>query len=178
MSKVRFFFILVLVTAVFLGARPQAALADHGSELEFETHLRGKNENPARVTNAKGEFEAELSEDGMSLYYRLELKNISNATASHIHLGSAEVNGPVVAFLYGSVPPGSGFSKEIVVEGVITGANLVGPLAGQPLSALIAQMEAGNTYVNAHTNDGIDPTNTGPGDFPGGEVRGQISVEE
>jgi hypothetical protein len=25
-----------------------------------------------------------------------------------------------------------------------------------------------------HTNDGVAPTNTGPGDFPGGEIRGQV----
>jgi hypothetical protein len=25
-----------------------------------------------------------------------------------------------------------------------------------------------------HTNDGVPPINTGPGDFPGGEIRGQI----
>jgi hypothetical protein len=25
-----------------------------------------------------------------------------------------------------------------------------------------------------HTNDGVAPANTGPGDFPGGEIRGQI----
>jgi hypothetical protein len=35
-------------------------------------------------------------------------------------------------------------------------------------------MLAGNAYVNVHTNDGVDPTNTGAGDFPGGEIRGQI----
>jgi hypothetical protein len=26
-----------------------------------------------------------------------------------------------------------------------------------------------------HTNDNVAPANTGPGDFPGGEIRGQIS---
>jgi hypothetical protein len=25
-----------------------------------------------------------------------------------------------------------------------------------------------------HTNDGVAPPNSGPGDFPGGEIRGQI----
>jgi hypothetical protein len=43
-----------------------------------------------------------------------------------------------------------------------------------PLSALVDAMRAGNTYVNVHTNDGVDPVNTGPGDFPGGEIRNQI----
>src|SRR5205807_7617422 len=27
-----------------------------------------------------------------------------------------------------------------------------------------------------HTNDGMAPPNTGPGDFPGGEIRGQLRV--
>jgi hypothetical protein len=37
-----------------------------------------------------------------------------------------------------------------------------------------AAIEAGDAYVNVHTNDGVAPTNTGPGDFPGGEIRGQL----
>ena len=61
-----------------------------------------------------------------------------------------------------------------LAEGVIRAANFVGPLTGQPLSALVEAMLAGNTYVNVHTNDFVAPPNTGPGDFPGGEMRGQI----
>jgi len=34
----------------------------------------------------------------------------------------------------------------------------------------------GNAYVNVHTNDGMAPPNSGPGDFPGGEIRGQLRV--
>jgi len=79
-----------------------------------------------------------------------------------------------VAFLYGPAAPGGGRSDGVLAEGTITAANLVGPLAGHPLSDLIAAMEAGNAYVNVHTNDGVAPPNTGPGDIPGGEVRGQI----
>jgi hypothetical protein len=30
--------------------------------------------------------------------------------------------------------------------------------------------------VNVHTNDGVDPADSGPGDFPGGEIRGQIAA--
>src|SRR2546427_49150 len=55
-------------------------------------------------------------------------------------------------------------------------AHLIGPLAGHPFSDLIAAMSAGGTYVNVHTNDGVDGINTGPGDFPGGEIRGQIRL--
>ena len=39
---------------------------------------------------------------------------------------------------------------------------------------LLDAIRAGLTYVNVHTNDGVAPANTGPGDFPGGEIRGQL----
>ena len=38
---------------------------------------------------------------------------------------------------------------------------------------VLAAIASGATYVNVHTNDGVPPPNTGPGDFPGGEIRGQ-----
>ncbi len=79
-----------------------------------------------------------------------------------------------MAFLFGSVAPGGGRTNGVLAQGTITAADLVGPLAGHPLSDLISAMRAGNAYVNVHTNDGVGPINTGPGDFSGGEVRGQI----
>ena len=74
------------------------------------------------------------------------------------------------------MPPGGGPIEGRIAEGVITEADFVGPLAGQPFSALMDAIHAGNAYVNAHTNDGVPPTNEGPGDFPGGEIRGQVRV--
>lgn len=138
------------------------------------TQLTGAEEVPARDTNARGNAQFTISDDGQSITYRLIVANINNVVASHIHQGPAGTNGPVVAFLYGPQPAGSGPLNGVIAEGTITAADLLGPLAGQPLSALIDAMRAGNTYVNVHTNDGVDPTNTGPGDFPGGEIRGQI----
>ena len=61
-----------------------------------------------------------------------------------------------------------------MIEGTITAADLRGALAGQPLSALVAAIQAGLAYGNVHTDDGVAPGNTGPGDFPGGEIRGQL----
>jgi hypothetical protein len=95
--------------------------------------------------------------------------------AAHIHLGVAGVNGPVVVFLAGPFDPGGGRVDGIIGQGTITSANFVGPLAGMDFSVLVAAMRAGGTYANVHTNDGVAPANTGPGDFPGGEIRGQIS---
>lgn len=80
----------------------------------------------------------------------------------------------MVAFLAGPFPPAGGRVDGVLAEGTITAANLVGPLAGMSLSVLTAAMRDGGTHVNVHTNNGVDPANEGPGDFPAGEVRGPI----
>ena len=166
---------LVAAAAVVLVV---AALAGAGTNRNYGTHMSGAEEVPARDTAAQGQFTAKLSKDGTSLDYRLIVTNIDNVTASHIHLGPAGINGPVVAFLAGPFAAGGGRTTGVLATGTITAASLIGPLAGHPLSDLIAAMDAGNTYVNAHTNDGVGATNTGPGDFPGGEIRGQIGPNE
>jgi hypothetical protein len=141
---------------------------------EFVAHLDGREEVPVRETRAAGQAIFQLSADGTVLTYKLIVANIENVVAAHIHLGLPGANGPVVAFLAGPFAPGGGRVDGIIGTGTITSANLVGPLVGMDLSVLVAAMRAGGTYANVHTNDGVDPTNTGAGDFPGGEVRGQI----
>jgi hypothetical protein len=160
--------ILVILSLTSLAATPAS------DNRNFGAHLTGDEEVPARETLAQGQAIFQLSKDGSALHYKLNVANIENVVASHIHVGAAGANGPVVAFLYGPAADGGGRIDGCIADGTITAANLVGPLAGQPLSALIEAMEAGNTYVNVHTNDGVAPTNTGAGDFPGGEIRGQI----
>ena len=142
---------------------------------EFKTgDLSGDQEVPARATQARGNLLLDLSDDGLTLSYKLIATNITNVVAAHIHVGAAGTNGPVVLFLFGPAPPAGGRVDGILSQGTATAANLTGPLTGQPLSALIDAIRAGNAYVNVHTNDGVDPPNTGPGDFPGGEIRAQI----
>ena len=136
--------------------------------------LSGGEEVPANASKARGNATFDLSADGTQITYRLIASNIENAFMAHIHLGPVGANGPVVAFLFGPVAPGGGRTDGVLSTGTIAAANLIGPLTGQPLSALVDAMRAGNTYVNVHTNDGVAPPNTGPGDIPGGEIRGQI----
>jgi hypothetical protein len=138
------------------------------------THLSGDHEVPPRDTTAQGQAIFKLSEDGLTMSYKLIASNIENVIQAHIHQGSAADNGPIVVFLFGLVANGGGRHDGVLSEGTFTAANFIGPLAGLPMSALLSQMSNGNTYVNVHTNDGVAPTNTGPGDFPGGEIRGQI----
>jgi hypothetical protein len=172
--------IFVLAAVVSLAA---TATVLAGS-LNFNTHLSGDEEPPIAVVNdslAQGQANFKLSADGTELSYKLIAANIENAFMAHIHMGPAGANGPIVVWLFPSTaavcgPLGAGRMDGVLAEGTITAANLTGPLAGQPLSALLAEIRAGNAYVNVHTDDGVAPTNTGPGDFPGGEIRGQLDM--
>jgi CHRD domain len=151
-----------------------AGLAAAGENQNYSVHLNGDTEVPANASLATGQAIFNLSPDGTSLDYRLIVANLDNPVAAHIHIGPPGVNGPVVAFLFGPAPPGGGTANGVIAEGPITAANLVGPLTGQPFSALIDALNSGNAYVNVHTNDGVAPTGTGPGDLPGGEIRGNF----
>ena len=124
-----------------------------------------------RDTSARGQALFQLDADYSLLTYRLAVANINNVIAAHIHLAPAGSNGPVVVFLFGSNPPGGGRT-----QGVLSEADLVGPFAGQELSVLVEAIKTGGAYVNVHTNDDVDPSNTGPNDFASGEIRGQIRI--
>jgi hypothetical protein len=156
-----------------------AAVAVAANESNFGTHLKGKFEVPLRDSDAQGQAIFRVAEDGQSIDYKLIASNIDNAFMAHIHMAASGVNGAIVVWLYPSTAPvagplGGGRHDGVLAEGTITAANLVGPLAGHPLSDLLAAIADGDAYVNVHTNDGVDGVNTGPGDFPGGEIRGQL----
>jgi hypothetical protein len=151
--------------------------AGAGLNGNWSDHLTGAQEVPARDTRAQGQAIFHLSDDGKSMDYKLMATNIENVVQAHIHLGRAGVNGNIVVFLYGLVPPAGGRHNGVLATGTITASNLINDLAGASLDDLVAAMRSGNAYVNVHTNDGVAPANTGPGDFPGGEIRAQI-IEE
>jgi CHRD domain len=128
----------------------------------FFARLSGAEEVPPVRTDAFGLAKFKVSRDETRIGYRLIVNNIDNLTMAHIHIGRRGVNGPVVVFLFGPVDPGISVNRG-VVEGIITAEDLVGPLEGKPLSALVDLMRDGKTYVNAHTTQN-----------PDGEIRGQI----
>jgi hypothetical protein len=143
-----------------------AAYASPAATENYFARLSGGEEVPAVETNARGVAIFQLSKDGLSLKFKLIAANIENVSQAHIHLAPAGANGPVVAWLYPDAPPAQlipGRFNGVLAEGIITANDLVGPLAGQSLDALIEAMLEGNAYVNVHTSQ-----------FPGGEIRGQI----
>ncbi|MFZ4659142.1 MAG: CHRD domain-containing protein [Caldilineaceae bacterium] len=166
--------LLVLLLLTFAGT------VSASSSRDFEADLAGEFEVPApRVTGAEGEAEFKLIANGTKLRFKVKVEDITNVWMAHIHLAPTGVNGPIVVWLFPRTqqPPAQSLPGEFdgkLAEGLITAADLTGPLAGKSLSDLVAAMQAGNTYVNVHTNDFVDPPNTGPGDFLGGEIRGQL----
>ena len=100
---------------------------------------------------------------------------------AHIHIGPPGANGPIAVWLYPStaqVPgaPGGGPINGVIASGTFTAADLTAPAGAWDgtWESLLAAIRSGGAYTNVHTNDGVDPANTGPGDFPGGEIRGQF----
>jgi hypothetical protein len=137
-----------------------------GGAHHFGTNLSGGEEVPANDSLARGQAIFQLSQDGSELRYKLLVANIQNVTQAHIHLAPAGQNGGIIVWLYPSAPPAMlipGRSQGVLHEGTITAGSLVNALAGEPLSRLLDEMSAGNTYVNVHTSQ-----------FLPGEVRGQI----
>lgn len=164
----------VLFAATLAVAASMSPIAAQAADTTYTAHLSASQEVPTNPSLAQGQAIFKLSSDGTELEYRLIVANLDNPVAAHIHLAPEGENGAVVAFLYGNAAPGSGQTSGVIATGTITADDLIGPLLGQPLSALVDAIEAGNAYVNVHTNDGDATTAGGPGDIPGGEIRGQI----
>jgi hypothetical protein len=170
----------LLVGIVLALGMVAVGVAVAGLNSNWSTHAKGSLEVPARDTQGQGQAIFHLSKDGTELEYKLIASNIENLFMAHIHMAPAGVIGPIVVWLYPSTTPnvtgplGAGRTDGVLVTGTITAADFVDILAGHPMSDLVAALDGGNAYVNFHTNDGVAPTNTGPGDFPGGEIRGDL----
>ena len=171
MKKIKILPVVVIVITVLVIA--SVAYASPAASQNFAVPLSGGDEVPARDTNARGVATFKLSGDGTALSYKLNVANIENVFAAHIHCGAVGVNGPVGVTLFAG-PPAGGRTDGTLAEGTITVPDAGNGCGWADLAAVVAALNSGNTYVNVHTNDGVAPTNTGPGDFPGGEIRGQV----
>jgi hypothetical protein len=155
-------------------------LVGGNADFNLETHLTGDEEVPPVDTRAQGQAVFRVSADGSSVDFRLIASNIDNVTQAHIHCGARGTNGPVRMWLYPVIGPtgaagpnASGPQNGVLASGTFNPTGVTCPDGCELLDA----MRAGLTYVNVHTNDGVAPPNTGPGDFPGGEIRGQLGDE-
>ena len=131
----------------------------------FYAELDTEQEVPAVTapSSATGDAVVYVDDEG-NLEFEVIVVDIQNVTAAHIHLGMPGEAGPVVVTLF----MGPEFSTQdggtgTLATGEISADDLFGELEGLTLGHLLAQMEAGNTYVNVHTMDN-----------PSGEIRGQL----
>jgi hypothetical protein len=164
------------------------------SAFNLGTHMTGPEEvftptppSTATPADSKGQGQAifRVRTSGDSVDFRLIASNIDNVIMSHIHCGRPGENGPIRMWLYpvigpsgAQAPNGAGPHDGVLASGTFSPTGVVCPASavGQNMPLLDA-IRAGLTYVNVHTNDGVAPTNTGPGDFPGGEIRGQLDQD-
>ena len=140
-----------------------ATIAANAQVIHFNAALTPEQEvqDPPVQSDARGRILLRVSPDG-DVHYRLMVTRIKDVTGAHLHLAPARQNGGVVVNLLGE-SPGPGPFQGILADGVITAADLVGPLAGMTMEALLDQIVAGNIYANVHTVA-----------YPAGEIRGQL----
>jgi hypothetical protein len=155
--------------ALIVSANPTA------QEDNFTAQLDGDQEVPARTTDATGQATFQVIGE-RQLGFTLNLTGVKNLVAAHIHCAPAGENGAVGVTLFGPVTPGERLVDITSIQGVITAPDNGNGCDWADLAAVVTALESGNTYVNVHTDNGVDPADTGPGDFPGGEVRGQIQA--
>ena len=126
------------------------------------------------ISTAEAKVNIKIDEENDSATYILRVTEpIQNLTQSHLHRGAPGVNGPVAIFLYPAGPPAQlipGTTEGIVRKGDWTAANLCySPTAPYCVNGVgnwdgfIADLKAGNLYLNLHTTA-----------YPPGEIRGQV----
>jgi hypothetical protein len=122
-------------------------------------------------TQAQGQAIFQMKDNGSGMSYKVNVANIDNVIMAHIHRmpASGKGNGPIIAWLYPSAPPAvliPGTTNGTLADGVLTDANVVFDYNGdgvKNLADVVEAIEAGNTYVNVHTQAN-----------PGGEIHGPV----
>ena len=145
-------FVLALMSFTFLisTAAQAAPRALQANVQTFEALLTGPAEPNHPDTVATGRAVFALSEDETTLFYHLSVSDIVSVTASHIHIGAPGVAGPVVIDLLNGAP--------LAPDTPVSGSATVTPTQ-------VAELKAGNYYVNVHTAANA-----------AGEIRGQIDA--
>src|SRR5919106_5040933 len=129
----------------------------------FIAKLDGTQEVPPRTTYAVGQASFRIR-DETQLDFTLTKLNVKNFVAVHIHCAPAGENGPVGVTLFGPIAPGGGPVEWTLIQGTITAPDADNGCGWIDLAAVVEALRSGNTYVNLHTDDGVDPPDTGCGD--------------
>ena len=178
--KKRLSIALLVSLAIFIATVQVApALAEHQGhetsddhnvihQVTFHIDLTGSQQVGPVTTDAFGMATVRLIDNGTAISFRVIVCDIVNVTASHIHVGAAGTNGPVIIpFIHGvlfSTPDGC----KTLAEGTRSAADL-NTQASPSITSwndFVKALLAGNTYINVHTAAN-----------PSGEIRGQLVHE-
>jgi hypothetical protein len=131
-----------------------------GFQTEFHAELSGDNEVPPVDSDASGQATVEYDESAGELTFTVEVADIEDVVAAHIHCGRSTENGPVGVTLYDDDP----FSGDgVLAEGTVGEPDEDNDCHWTDLADVVAAMRRGNAYVNVHTTEN-----------PAGEIRGQL----
>lgn len=154
-----------IVAAAVITTVAGLAATSHASVVVLTANLSGSNEVPSVPTPATGT--AVVTINTVSREWSMDLQFgtlVAPVTVAHIHRAPAGSNGPVIIGLDGMTLSGGRPTWDLIAPG-ITSLNTGGPVNAPFLfpAAELANLLAGNTYVNIHSQT-----------FPGGEIRGNL----
>ena len=145
-------------------------------DLVITAEMRGLGEVPPTNSQGKAFFHGKINADKTAITFTLTWRGITGPPLfSHIHFGPSKENGGVMVFFCGGGgKPDCVQATSGKATGTITAADITGPSAqgidpapaGQ-FSDVIRAILTNNAYANLHTAK-----------FPGGEVRGQVVVQD
>lgn len=121
--------------------------------------------NPGLTGRLLLKFNKGFTHAQFKLYVFSDNNNPQNfVTFAHLHLGRANVNGPVVTILFNAPTPSGVFSNGLLSSGIITNAKILHSTSNVvSVTSLLDAIRRGEIYVNVHTVA-----------LPGGAIRGQI----
>jgi hypothetical protein len=178
--------VAALGVAALVGVASRSVRAqddDDRRPVRFATRLSTFNEVPPKGTGASGTFQAELSKDGTTLTWTFTWTGLTGPPLfAHIHFGQKNTNSQVMTFFCGGpagnpdVPakPACPQTTSGTITGTTTAADIVAlntagandqGLNVHDFATFLRALRAGDGYANMHTTR-----------FPGGEIRGQVSM--
>lgn len=126
----------------------------------FRTHLSGDEEVPPVDTHGQGQAIFKVSKAGDQIDYKLNVANLEDIFAAHIHCAPLGFNGPIGVTLFSGSPT--------TINGTLAQGPILAPDGGNAcgwvdLTDIIDAIRTGDAYVNVHTVVNAS-----------GEIRGQI----
>lgn len=168
--------ILTMTSAAFLVAAPLAAQTTTSNTTRQQpiaqkhtTHKRTSRRVSVAVLNGgyevpavdtRGTATAELTLNGSSVHYRVDVTNLRDVTGAYVHIGRSWEDAPAVADLYEGLKTGP--VSGVLASGVLRMADV----HGTSIRQLVRAIQQDDAYVTIHTRS-----------HPSGEVRGQLRIQ-